>query len=154
MKKLNQIFSIEIFDHSFVIHFFGLKIITSLLYDIIYGNPLLTSCSILQSVKELKKKGTKFPHPIGIVIAQEVQIGKNCTILQNVTIGNGKTINKSAYPIIGDNVTILAGAVVIGGIKVGDNAVIAANAVVRTDVEKNTLVAGVPAKFIKKITTK
>lgn len=149
MKFLGKFFSIDIIDFSFVIYFLGLKITTRPLYNIIYGNPLKTNCSILQDLKELKKKGTKFVHPVGIVIAPEVQIGKNCTILQNVTIGNGGKFNESAYPVIGDNVTILAGAVVVGGIKVGDNAVIAANAVVRNNVEKNTMVAGVPARYMK-----
>ena len=149
MNVLCKIFSIDIMDFSFVIYFLGIKITTSFLYNLLYGNPLKTNCSILQNLKELEKKGTKFPHPVGIVIAPEVQIGKNCTILQNVTIGNGKRFNESSYPIIGDNVSILTGAVVVGGIKIGDNAVIAANSVVRSDVEKNTMVAGAPAKFVK-----
>ncbi|MBU5487108.1 serine O-acetyltransferase [Clostridium sp. MSJ-8] len=80
-----------------------------------------------------------------IVINGDAEIGKNFTIRHGVTVGdvNGKT------PIIGDNVTIGAGAKVIGGIKVGNNVVIGANAVVNKDVPDNCVVAGVPAKVIK-----
>lgn len=74
-----------------------------------------------------------------IVINGDAEIGKNFTIRHGVIVGdvNGKT------PIIG------AGAKVIGGIKVGNNVVIGANAVVNKDVPDNCVVAGVPAKIIK-----
>lgn len=89
-----------------------------------------------------------FCHFSCIVIAQSVNIGKNVSIHQGVTIGrifNGKY---SGVPTIGDNVVIFSGAKVLGNIKVGDNAVIGANAVVTRDVPANTVVAGVPAKII------
>lgn len=72
-------------------------------------------------------------------------LGRNCTIFQNVTIGywNGDK------PTIGDNVTVYAGAVIIGGIYIGDNVEIGANAVVTKNIPANTIVAGVPAKIIK-----
>ena len=58
----------------------------------------------------------------------------------------------SATPvIIGDNVLVGANAVVLEGIKVGDGAVVAAGAVVTEDVPENTVVAGIPAKIIKKV---
>lgn len=73
------------------------------------------------------------------------KIGKNCTVFQNVTIG----YNNGGKPVLGDNVTIYAGAVVIGPIRVGDNVEIGANSVVVKDVPSNVTVAGVPAKIIK-----
>lgn len=78
-----------------------------------------------------------------IVNARE--IGRNCHIYQQVTIG----YNGTEAPIIGDNVRICSGAKVIGGIHVGNNVVIGANAVVCKDVPDNVVVAGVPAKIIK-----
>ncbi|MDM8567274.1 acyltransferase [Candidatus Halobeggiatoa sp. HSG11] len=51
--------------------------------------------------------------------------------------------------VIGSNVWIGRGATILAGVKIGDNAIIGANAVVTKDVEPNTLVAGVPARFIK-----
>ena len=52
---------------------------------------------------------------------------------------------------IGKNVWIGANATVTQGVTIGDNAVVAAGAVVNKDVEENTIVGGVPARFIKRI---
>lgn len=73
-------------------------------------------------------------------------IGDNFWVNQNVTIGY---TNETDCPTIGNNVSITTGAVVIGNIKVGDNAIIGANAVVVKDVPANAVVGGVPAKIIK-----
>lgn len=92
--------------------------------------------------------GVMFCHYSRIVIAQSVNIGKNISIHQGVTIGrifNGKY---SGVPTIGDNVVIFSGAKVLGNIQIGDNAVIGANAVVTKNVPANAVVAGVPAKII------
>ena len=114
-------------------------------------NRLETCCCIANLDKHLENE-TYFPHPVGICICPEAQIGKKCHIFQNVTIGMGKynpEYNTSA-PIIGDKVVIWANATVVGGIKIGDNAVIGANSVVIRDVEPNTVVAGNPAREIRK----
>lgn len=73
------------------------------------------------------------------------KIGHDCHIYQQVTIGNGG----AGIPIIGNNVTIYAGAKVFGKITIGDDVVIGANAVVTKDVPPHSMVAGVPAKIIK-----
>jgi serine O-acetyltransferase len=74
-------------------------------------------------------------------------IGKNCWINQQVTIGfNGA----GKHPTIGDNVTIRAGAKVLGEIKIGDNVVIGAGAVVVRDVPSDCTVVGVPARIVKR----
>ena len=85
---------------------------------------------------------------ISTSIISAKEIGDNCWINQQVTIGfNGDGNN----PVIGNNVKITAGAKVIGKIKVDDNSVIGANAVVVKDVPKNVVMGGIPAKVIKKI---
>lgn len=97
--------------------------------------------------------GLKIPHPNGIVIGEKVQIGKNCTIYQQVTIG-GKIIGDAKagnYPKIKDNVVIFAGAKLIGNINVGEHSIVGANSVVNKNVPSNSVVAGVPAKIIKNI---
>lgn len=92
--------------------------------------------------------GTKLAYGgIGIVIHSRAVIGCNCLIGQNVTIGG-----KSGWyevPVIGDNVHISAGARVLGPIRIGNNVIIGANAVVVKDVPDNCIVAGIPAKIIK-----
>ncbi len=91
-------------------------------------------------------KGLRLPHATGIVIGDGVEIGNFVTIYQHVTLGRKGT--GDSYPKIGNNVKIYAGACIIGGITVGDNAIIGANSVVTKDVEANTTVAGVPAKVL------
>ena len=90
------------------------------------------------------KGGLYIAHPMGTVIAAE-QVGRNCSIIGAVTIGMR---NEYAFPKIGDNVFVGAGARILGGIRVGDNAKIGANAVVIHDVAKDSTVVGVPAREI------
>ena len=52
-------------------------------------------------------------------------------------------------PVIGDNVRIGNGAKILGGVEIGDNALIQANSVVLDNVHKNSIVAGIPAEIIK-----
>lgn len=83
-----------------------------------------------------------------IVYAQSV--GKNFLIHQNVTIGRGKKINGNDVPVIGDNVFIGTGAIVIGGIHIGNNVKIGAAALVNKDVPDNCTVVGNPMRIICK----
>lgn len=101
-------------------------------------------------------------------------IGSGCTIYKQVTIGNytmlapdvkiigedhnfdkpDRPIIFSGRPnqtktIIGDDVWIGSRSIIMKGVKIGDGAIIAANSVVTKDVDKYTIVGGVPAKFIK-----
>ena len=92
--------------------------------------------------------GLLFQHGFSSIIAAE-SIGENCKIFQQVTIG----YNDIKTPIIEDNVTVCAGAIVIGGIRVGKGATVAAGAVVTKDVPNGTTVAGVPACEIRKGTS-
>lgn len=80
-------------------------------------------------------------------IVTATSIGNNVWINQQVTIGH----KGDKAPIIGNNVRISCGAKVLGGITIGDNVVIGANAVVVKDVPDNCVVAGVPACIIKRI---
>ena len=73
------------------------------------------------------------------------EIGKNCTIYHQVTIGR---LNMEHPTTIGNNVTVYAGAKVLGRVKVGDNVTIAANSVVMSDVPPNVTVMGVPAVVV------
>jgi serine O-acetyltransferase len=113
-------------------------------------NRIIYSCDIAYQV-EIPPE-TKLPHQgLGVVLHPEVILGSNCSIYQNVTLGerglrNGKNI---IAPVIGNNVVIGAGSVVLGGIKVGNNVVIGANSVVIDNVPDNAVVAGVPAKVKK-----
>lgn len=96
--------------------------------------------------------GLFLPHSIGIVIGHEVIAGANLEIFQNVTIGsNRKKRNNRMMPIIGNNVSIGTGAVVVGAITIGDNVIIGANSYIDKDVPGNVLIAGNPARIIKQL---
>lgn len=134
-----------------VLYFLGKRIFTKINKSMQSFNPIEACCHI-PSLQELLDKGTQFPHPYGIIISILANIGNNCTIYQNVTIGTDKYEHgglEGYYPTIGSNVTIYSGAVICGPVKIGDGAVIGANAVVKNDVPPKAVVAGVPAKIIK-----
>ena len=82
-------------------------------------------------------------HGFATVIAAK-SIGQNCHINQQVTVG----YSYSDAPVIGNGVSILAGAIVIGDVKIGDNAIIGAGSVVVKDVAEREIVGGAPAKVI------
>ncbi len=87
----------------------------------------------------------KMPHGItGIFISHSAVIGKNCTILQNVTIGS----SRKKAPRIGDNCVIGAGAVIIGDVTIGNNCNIGANCTVAKDVPDNTTVVSQPPRYL------
>ncbi len=85
---------------------------------------------------------------IGVVIHKATKMGRHCLISQQVTIGGRSGIEGA--PVIGDYVRIGAGAKILGNIHIGDFAVIGANAVVLKDVPAATVVAGVPARVLRK----
>lgn len=87
--------------------------------------------------------GLVFQHGFSTIVAAK-SIGENCKIFQQVTIG----FNGDKSPVIEDNVTVSAGAIVIGDLRVGSHAVVGAGAVVTKDVSPRETVAGVPARPI------
>lgn len=89
-------------------------------------------------------------HGMGVVIGETAEVGDNCTIYQGVTLGGTGKDKGKRHPTIGANVTIGAGAKVLGPFKVGDNSKIAANAVVLKEVPPNSTCVGVPAHIVKR----
>jgi serine O-acetyltransferase len=85
--------------------------------------------------------GLLIPHPNGIVIHPGAQIGVNCIIFQQVTIGFRE--GGGGLPRIGDHVDIGAGAKILGGITIGSHAKIGANAVIIKDVEAGAVAIGI-----------
>ncbi|MCR5783965.1 MAG: 2,3,4,5-tetrahydropyridine-2,6-carboxylate N-succinyltransferase [Clostridia bacterium] len=83
------------------------------------------------------------------------RLGDNCVLHGNNTIGNKRSGAKDDTPVIGNNVDIGAGAVIIGGIHIADNCVIGAGAVVTRSCETpGSVLAGVPARVIGNISDK
>lgn len=89
----------------------------------------------------------------GITIGDSCQIGHN-VVFATLNHGLAPEDRGTTYPapiVLGTNVWIGANATILPGVMIGDNAVIAAGAVVTKDVPPNVIVGGVPAKFIKSI---
>ena len=95
-------------------------------------------------------------HGMGIVIGETSEIGDNVTIYHAVTLGGSspsidseRQRHEKRHPTIGNDVVIGSGAQIIGPVKVGNGARIAANAVVVKDVPENATMVGIPAKAVK-----
>lgn len=80
----------------------------------------------------------------GIVISGYARFGDNCRIRDGVVVGL-RRVEEACAPSIGNNVDIGSGAKLLGPIRIGDNVVIGANAVVLCDVPDNSVAVGVPA---------
>lgn len=88
-------------------------------------------------------------HGMGVVIGETAEIGDDCLIYHQVTLGGtGKETGKR-HPTIGNNVMIACGAKVLGPFTVGDNARIASNAVVLSEVPEDATAVGIPAQIVK-----
>jgi serine O-acetyltransferase len=90
-------------------------------------------------------RGLLIPHPTGVVIHPDAKIGPDCLILSCVTIGTGP---KRGVPVLGVHVDVGTGAKILGGVQIGDRAVIGAGAVVLKDVRPGATVVGIPAREI------
>lgn len=89
----------------------------------------------------------------GIVIGDGCQIGHNVVFatLNHELAPERRKSTRPAPIVLGKNVWVGSNATILQGVTIGDNAVVAAGAVVNKDVAPNTVVGGVPAKFIKRI---
>jgi serine O-acetyltransferase len=80
----------------------------------------------------------------GVIVSGYARFGDNCRIRNGVVVGL-RRVDQKVAPVIGDNVDIGAGAKLLGPIRIGNHAIIGANAVVLCDVPDNCIAVGVPA---------
>ncbi|MCY1020678.1 serine O-acetyltransferase [Pyxidicoccus sp. MSG2] len=85
---------------------------------------------------------------MGVVVAPGVEIGEGSFLSQNVSVEPKPGV--VGAPRIGRNVYVGVGAQILGPVTVGDGAVIGANAVVTADVEPGAVIAGIPARELKR----
>lgn len=97
--------------------------------------------------------GLVIVHGWGTVVNRETIIGSNVTLFNGVVIGRKDRITPAGrhteYPIIGDDVWIGPHAIIVGGVKIGNGAIVGAGSVVTKDVPARSVVAGNPAKILK-----
>lgn len=114
-------------------------VIRCLIY-LVYNSYIPYTCKI--------GKGTLFGYKgMGVVVHDRAIIGENCLSGSGVTIG-GRSGHYDV-PVIGNNVEIATGSKILGPVRIGDNAIIGANAVVIKDIPPNTVWGGVPARLLK-----
>lgn len=94
-------------------------------------------------------KGLFIDHGMGVVIGETTEIGDNCTLYQGVTLGGTGKDHGKRHPTLGNNVLVGAGAKILGPFRVGDNARVAAGAVVLEEVPPNATAVGVPARIVR-----
>lgn len=108
---------------------------------------------------------TSFEQNVHITCAKHIKIGNNCSILANVCITDiDHTFLPNTHPlmndfaidevIIGDNVFVGMGSLIFKGTKLGNNVVVGANSVVKDEFPDNVMIAGSPAKIIKRFDEK
>ena len=84
-----------------------------------------------------------------IVIGETAEIGDDCLLYQGVTLGGTGKDQGKRHPTLGNNVMVGSGARILGPFKVGDNARIAAGAVVLREVPPGSTAVGVPARIVR-----
>ena len=97
------------------------------------------------------KIGRRFfiDHGMGVVIGETAEVGDDVLLFHGVTLG-GTTFSKGKrHPTLGNNVTVGAGAKILGPIILGDDVKVGANAVVLKNVEKASTVVGIPARVVE-----
>ena len=113
--------------------------VLSMLNFVLFGLEVAKQCEI--------GGGLLIAHPQGVILGAE-RIGENVTVFSGVTLGArglGVPFRGEERPVIGSNVTIGTGAKILGRVRIGDGAIIGANAVVIHDVPAGAVAAGVPA---------
>ena len=97
--------------------------------------------------------GLLLVHGWGIVVNRDAHIGSNVTLFNGVVIGRKDTISatgrETEYPVIGNDVWIGPHAIIIGGVRIGDGAIIGAGSVVTKDVPAHSIVVGNPARVVR-----
>jgi len=94
-------------------------------------------------------------HGMGVVVGETAEIGDGCTIYQGVTLGGTSLYRgQKRHPTLGSGVVVGAGAKILGGFRVGDDAKIGSNAVVVKEVPAGATVVGIPGRIVEEAGTK
>jgi serine O-acetyltransferase len=93
--------------------------------------------------------GLFIDHGSGVVIGETAEIGERVTVYQGVTLGGTGFQRGKRHPTVGDDVTLGAGAKLLGPIRVGDGAKVGANTVVVEDVQPGATVVGNPGQQVR-----
>ena len=124
-----------------------LRVPFSVLYKLMYKATQWFGGIMLPYTTQVGRR-VRIDHFGGMILVAQA-IGDDVVIRQNTTFGIANLGALHDRPIIGNKVEIGAGAVIVGAIRVGDGAIVGANAVVTKDVPPGAVVGGVPARILK-----
>jgi serine O-acetyltransferase len=111
------------------------------------ANHVLTGCDIAYQAQI--GPGLVLYHPTGVVIGPGCRVGARATIMQGVTLGSDAVVGGSGgSPVLGDDVFVGPGAVVVGPLEIGDRVRIGANSVVTSSFGGDVVIAGAPARVL------
>lgn len=85
---------------------------------------------------------------MAVVIGETAVMGNNCVLYQSVTLGGTGKESGKRHPTLGCNVTVGAGAKILGNVNIGSNVRVGAGAVVLKDVPANSTVVGIPSHIV------
>lgn len=86
-------------------------------------------------------------HGMGVVIGETAVVGDDVLLFHGVTLGGKSMRRGKRHPTLGDNVTVGAGAKILGPVFIGTGVQVGANAVVITDVPNDHTAVGIPARI-------
>ncbi len=141
----------KIFNLSRKLYIKKIPLVPKLLWTI---NRVVFACDIPYTC-DIHSTVTFQHNGLGVVIHNKTRIGENSVVLHNVTIGGNmgkKGIYENqeiTYPIVGKNALIGTGAKILGPVVVGDNVQIGAGSIVLNNIPDNSVVIGVPAKIVR-----
>lgn len=99
--------------------------------------------------KTLVGPGLTLQHGVGLVVHQRAVMGAGCTLRNGVTIGERPP--REGVPVLGDGVDVGVNAVILGPVAIGNGAVIGAGSVVIQSVDAGSVMAGNPARLIRRV---
>jgi serine O-acetyltransferase len=96
-------------------------------------------------------KGVFIDHGMGVVIGETAVVGDYCLLYQGVTLGGTGKESGKRHPTLGCNVTVGAGAKILGNIYIGSNTRIGAASVVLKEIPSNSTVVGIPGQIVSRV---
>ncbi len=94
--------------------------------------------------------GLFIDHGMGLVVGETAEIGRDCVLFHNVTLGGTGKHTGKRHPTLGNNVFVGTGAVVLGPVKIGNDVRIGANSFIyMCDIPDNATVVGSPARMVR-----
>jgi len=132
------------FRTAHALHTAGLRPLSRMLY---FANVVLFGADLAPGARI--GPGLAIAHPVFCGWGNELEIGRNCIMTGGVRFGTAASPQRKGHPVVGDEVYFLDAAKVLGRVKIGDRAVIAANALVLDDVPAAAVVVGQPARVVR-----